>query len=417
MNQSSRWLKLDNAGKIFPATSSKHETGVFRFSCELNEPVQESVLQTALEKTLVKFPHFLYILRNGLFWYYLEPSELKPTCHEENTGVCSQLFYRNQRHLLFDVSYYHNRINLETYHALADGTGVMLFLKYLVCSYLSIVHPDTVRADLADEITPVSISSSTEDSFKKYYKKVAKKKGKKPRGVYHLTGTRTERYTVIEGLLPCSKVLALAKSYHATLTVFLCAVLILSIHQEMLLYKEKKPIVITVPVNLRQYFTSDTLRNFFGNIRVSYQFGHGPDDLQQIIRSLSESFSRELTEEHLSGIISGYMAVERNPAVKVIPLSVKNFFLKIARRSSDTGETIVVSNIGKTGLPQQILPYVHHMSVFASTTKLQACICTCGDTLSVGFSSSFEETDIQRNFFRILADMGIEPVIQSNSAD
>ena len=143
MNQSSRWLKLDNAGKIFPATSSKHETGVFRFSCELNEPVQEPVLQTALEKTLVKFPHFLYILRNGLFWYYLEPSELKPTCHEENTGVCSQLFYRNQRHLLFDISYYHNRINLETYHALADGTGVMLFLKYLVCSYLSIVHPDT----------------------------------------------------------------------------------------------------------------------------------------------------------------------------------------------------------------------------------------------------------------------------------
>ena len=185
----------------------------------------------------------------------------------------------------------------------------------------------------------------------------------------------------------------------------------------MLLYKEKNPIVITVPVNLRQYFTSDTLRNFFGNIRVSYQFGHGPDDLQQIIRSLSESFSHELTEEHLSGIISGYMAVERNPAVKVIPLSVKNFFLKIARRSSDTGETIVVSNIGKTGLPQQILPYVHHMSVFASTTKLQACICTCGDTLSVGFSSSFEETDIQRNFFHILADMGIEPVIQSNSAD
>ena len=34
----------------------------------------------------------------------------------------------------------------------------------------------------------------------------------------------------------------------------------ISIHREMMLYKEKKPVVITVPVNLRQYF----LRNVPG---------------------------------------------------------------------------------------------------------------------------------------------------------
>ena len=54
MSQTNRWLKLDNAGKIFPATSSRRETGVFRFSCELNEPVQEEVLQHALEKDVYK---------------------------------------------------------------------------------------------------------------------------------------------------------------------------------------------------------------------------------------------------------------------------------------------------------------------------------------------------------------------------
>ena len=109
----------------------------------------------------------MYILRNGLFWYYLEAGDLRPKVHEENTGVCSQLFYRNQRHLLFDVSYYRNRINLEVYHALTDGTGALQFLQYLLCAYLSGVHPGQVPRELADELSPAPISSRAEDSFKK----------------------------------------------------------------------------------------------------------------------------------------------------------------------------------------------------------------------------------------------------------
>lgn len=92
MSQSGNWLRLDNAGKIFPSTSGKRDTGVFRFSCELTEPVQQVSLQQALERTLDRFPHFLYVLRTGLFWYYLEAGGLFPSVHEENTGVCTQLF-------------------------------------------------------------------------------------------------------------------------------------------------------------------------------------------------------------------------------------------------------------------------------------------------------------------------------------
>ena len=358
MNQKSPWLKLDNAGKIFPATSGKRETGVFRFSCEFKEPVQETALQAALDKTLLRFPHFLYILRSGLFWYYLEPSDLHPQCHVENTGVCSQLFYRNKRHLLLDVSYYHNRIQLETFHALADGTGVMQFFQYLVCSYLAQIHPNEVSAELADQAFPSSSFSSTEDSFQKYYHKVKQDKSKQPRRAYQLAGMRTEYQQVTEGLLPCDAVLRLAKSYHTTLTIFLCALLTLAIHQEMLLYKEKKPIVITVPVNLRQYFSSDTLRNFFGIIRVTYRFGHGNDTLEDIISSYQAAFSQELTKERLSGIISKYMSIERNPLAKIVPLALKNFVLRLARRFSDSGETMVVSNVGKFDLPRELLPYL-----------------------------------------------------------
>ena len=125
MAQILNWLRLDNVGKIFPSTSSKRDTGVFRLSCEIDELVQPALLQEALDKTLEQFPHFLYIMRSGFFWYYLEASELKPAVHMENKGVCAPLFHRNKHTLLFDVSYYENRIHVEVYHALADGTGAI----------------------------------------------------------------------------------------------------------------------------------------------------------------------------------------------------------------------------------------------------------------------------------------------------
>lgn len=73
--RASDWNRLDNAAKIFPPTSNKQDTKVFRFACQLNERVEQEILQQATEKTLETFPIFRSVLKHGLFWYYLE----KPT--------------------------------------------------------------------------------------------------------------------------------------------------------------------------------------------------------------------------------------------------------------------------------------------------------------------------------------------------
>ena len=55
-----------------------------------------------------------------------------------------------------------------------------------------------------------------------------------------------------------------AKSKGATITQYLTAVLIFSIYQEQLKSKYKeRPIKISVPVNLKKYFPSKTISNFF----------------------------------------------------------------------------------------------------------------------------------------------------------
>ena len=94
------WRKLDNAAKIFPATSGRADTRVFRFYCELQEEVDEGILQKALDKTVLKYPVFLSVMRKGLFWHYLEKSHLRPAVEEEWKRTVQRYLYTGQKSLL-----------------------------------------------------------------------------------------------------------------------------------------------------------------------------------------------------------------------------------------------------------------------------------------------------------------------------
>ena len=67
-----RWMRLDNAAKIYPAARRNNWSNVYRLSFTLKEEVDPAVLQRALDVTVKRFPSIAARLRRGLFWYYLE---------------------------------------------------------------------------------------------------------------------------------------------------------------------------------------------------------------------------------------------------------------------------------------------------------------------------------------------------------
>ena len=97
----SNWRKLDNAALAFPLVTGKNDTRVFRFYCELKENVKPELLQTALEKTMEKYPLFQMVLRKGLFWFYLEHRDIRPIVKEEKKPPCSRLYIPDKKNLLF----------------------------------------------------------------------------------------------------------------------------------------------------------------------------------------------------------------------------------------------------------------------------------------------------------------------------
>ena len=111
-----KWSRLDNAAKIYPSASKNTNTQVFRFSCELYEDIDEKILQEALNDTITVFPAFQYVLKRGLFWYYLEDTKIKPIVREEHKTPCRRIYKKGVRSLLYEVTYYHSTINFEVFH-------------------------------------------------------------------------------------------------------------------------------------------------------------------------------------------------------------------------------------------------------------------------------------------------------------
>lgn len=418
-HQRRSWSRLDNAAIIFPSTSEKTDTRVFRFCCGLNENIDGEILRKATLKALSDFPSYRCVMKKGFFWYYLEQSFLEPEVKEEYKPPCSAIYSGEADKLLFEITYYKKRINLEIYHVLADGTGALQFLKTIVFYYLLDAHKsELVNAEIeAPCVTPASEKAS--DSFRKYYVHQKEKHHRKIKHAYRLHGARNEDdiLNITEVVVSAKQTVVAAHKYGATLTIYLTALLIDVIHEGMSISDNKYPVVIRVPVNLRHYFPSDTAKNFFGMISVVYDYKSSAEDFNSVIKSVEEQFASLLTKEKLGLRINGLAALEHNPFVKIAPLPVKDLALRAARQIGVKGETVVISNVGKVQMPENLCGYIDCFSVFASTNKLQLCLCSFGDRLCLSFSSAFVNTDIQRNFVRRLTAEGIEAIVNCNMFD
>lgn len=401
------WRSLDNAAKLFSAASSPKDTRVFRFYCELKEEVKEEILQEALNQTIQKYPVFLSVMRKGLFWHYLEKSELRPVVREEYKEPCSSLYVRDKKTLLFEVTYYKKRINFEVFHALTDGTGATEFLRELVKNYLYLIHEEDLEAvELSDEY--LTVKDQEDDSFSRYYDPdFPRKKKKKIKAVQIKKGGKGyEELQINEASMSVKELLGIAREKKVSMSVLLTAAFICAIHEEMSRMQEKKPVILMVPVNLRKIFPSDSMLNFFGYIEPGYQFGEGKDSFEDVLETVKLYFQENLSKEHMAGRMNELIAIEKHKILKWAPLELKNRCIRAGAKMAEQEVTAVLSNMSVVKMPEDYAQYIEKFGVYTSTNRTELCICSFQDTLSLSFTSRYDSTNIQRNFYRILKEQG-----------
>ncbi|MBQ7039822.1 MAG: alcohol acetyltransferase, partial [Clostridia bacterium] len=220
------WVKLDNAAKIYPAVRRRNWSNVFRQSATLTEEIDKAVLSSALKIVVKRFPTIAARLRKGAFWYYLQEIDTPPEIIDEYSHPLTFMNRKEMRKCAFRVIVYKNRIAVEFFHSLSDGTGALVFLKNLVAEYLeqkyniSVPFEDGIvdrrQAPLAEEV---------EDSFFKFAASVSLPR--KDTTAWHMSGEiEAGGYLNLTCFkLDVNEVLSKAHEYNSTVTVFLGAVM------------------------------------------------------------------------------------------------------------------------------------------------------------------------------------------------
>ena len=405
---------LDTAAKLFPPVSRPTNTSVFRLSVVLTEEVRPEALQKAAEETLRRYPYMAVRLRkNGL-----EETGRPFSVMQEEKTPCA-LFEPEKEEFLLRVLWYKRRISVEIFHALADGTGGVMFLKTLLHCYFRTlgctIDPEG-KILLPDE-TPQE--EEYEDSFLRYYDGTKTAVHKLPpafkiKGEPLPDGGRN----VIHGVFRLDGLKRAAKRQGATVTEYLCALMAFAIYRECVNDLDDEPIVLSVPVNLRAVFPSCTVRNFFSIVNITVSAEQAGS-----LRAALDAVRRELREntrpEKLREALRESCGAMEHPVVRAVPQFMRDAGLRfVFAFFSEDVKTMTISNVGAFDLPKGMLPYIDHAESVVYPTErspINCCLCSAGGKMTVSFIRTVRETGPIRFFFRFLArETGEEISVYTN---
>ena len=386
----SQWYRLDNAGILYSALQREEYSAIYRFSALMTEPVRPAALQNAIDRVLPRFPSFAVRIRRGLFWYYLEPNTAPgPFLKADAANPCQPVRFREDNGWLVRFYYYRNRISLEVFHALSDGAGALIFFRTLLAEYLRQTGVSVPAGNGVLDLEEPPRKEELEDAYARYAGRHALGLRRMPKA-YANTGTPEPFYTfhVTMGFVPLGKLRETARSYGASITEYLSAALI-----HVLLEKQRRehphkerPVALAVPINLRSWFPSETVRNFITTVRPSIDPALGDYTFPEIVSQVRH-----------------YM---KNPVMAL------NYYLLGVRPYSCT-----YTNPGAFTVPPEMAPHIQGMEVVLGQATVPRCHCASisyGDIMEITFAGTQAETDTERDFFRFLVQEGIPVRIESN---
>lgn len=418
-----RWLRLDNAAKIYPAARRQNWSNVFRLSATLTEKVDVDVLQSALDVTARRFPSMAARLRKGVFWYYLQQLEHAPPVSEECSYPLTRMSIEEMRRCAFRVIAYENRIAIEMFHSLTDGNGALVFLKTLTAEYLQqkygvYIPPEHGVLGRLEEPSEEEL----EDSFQKYAGTASA--SRKESNAWRFWGTPEKdgwlNLTCLH--IPVAQVLEKAHEYGVSLTVFMSAVIMQALQQIQAQtvpdVKRRKPIKVLIPVNLRRLFPSRTLRNFAMYTTPELLTNLGEYSFEEICGVVHHWLALDNTPKRMSMRIEANVSSERMMAVKLMPLFIKNIVMKAIFDSVGERKSFLsISNLGAVKLPEQMRPYIQRMDFILgvqATAPYNCGILSYGDTMYVNFIRSIREPELENAVCRVLKELGVAFQVEGN---
>ncbi len=418
------FIALDNSALIYPPTEARYNANTFRVSMDFTQEIVPQILELALYATLERCSYARVSLHKGFFWYYLSPNHKSPILHEEGSYPSARISFKDNNGYLFKVLYGKNRIALECFHALTDGSGALVYLKMIVSEYFRIADIAEFSFEGALDFATRPKEQEFSDPFQHLYDKNIP--GSPSTGAaYHRKGTGRydDRVKVISATLDANVLRNRCRERGYTITVYLSSILVMALQefqkQEVPKQKKRKPIKLSVPMNLRRIFNFDTMRNFTLFAVPGIEPALGEYTFEEILKKIHLDMVFAQDPKNIRSQIKRNVGGERHILMRFAPTAIKNPLFKLLSNSlGDDLYSAVISNLGYVKVPEELENSLSRMDFYlcpGQMNKVSLAIIGFKDKVVINFSSFYNtDTKLEQLFCRFLVEDGIPVEVATN---
>ncbi len=408
------WFALDDSAKIYPMSLEHDSMPVFRLSAYLVNDIVPELLQMALTFTIKRFPSFATTLKKGVFWHYLDTTKRRFVISKENDIPCRSLKIGRSGSQSFRVIYYKNRISVEFFHVLTDGVGGMEFLKVLVSEYVRLLG---ANIDELGSIWDVNATPEIEETTNEFSKTAHSEEssGLINKRVLQMNGklTRIKPNQIIHFKFESNKLKEVAKKYNTTVTTYILALMFIAIKAAT--DSLDGDVSIQVPVNMRKFYPSKTVRNFAMYCGIKLDIA-SIKKIEDLVLVINEQLLTKANKEKMSEMVTS--ANKLVSSIKLIPLFIK---LPIAKKLygflGDQAFTSTLSNLGVVDLPEEYKKYILSMDFVLGTAPNNRAIIgmvTYNEVTTLSISKMTKDPTFEEKLYDLLLREGFEVVVEGS---
>lgn len=341
------WYPLDSAAKVYPLSLTHTSMSVFRVSAYLAEAVVPEILQVALLSTIKRFPVFATTIRKGFFWHYLDATRRRFTVQPEKGMPCQPIKVSGRNAVSFRVQYHDKRVSLEVFHILTDGTGAMAFLKTLVREYLRLLGKAVPAGPEVLDVSGPVRPGELENAFSRG-DAPDKAEGFVEMPAAQIGGRRTffQPCKVLHYIMPADAMRVAAKSMGTTVTGLVLSAMFVASAGSLNKPRPRSRLHIQVPVNMRKFYPSQTLRNFsmYSVLKLRVE---DVSSLEAAIPLVDRQLRETTAKASLDRMVAMTNALVENPLLRYTPLVLKRFVFRwVYKLIGERTLTTTLSNLG-----------------------------------------------------------------------
>lgn len=410
-----RWMKIDTASIMFTCLSTKKWGRTFRMAVVFkDEEVNPELLKRAVTDLKQRYPSTYTQLKKGFFWNYQEGADALPEIREEYTRPLLPITYNSNGRPDFRIVYYKRRLGLESAHHIGDGKGVSTYFNALVERYVELCdNPDS------EYVFEEPSKEETENAFVRYYQKDGEKAAEEETEAFQIPGEIEPGFLqLIFAMASSDEIYRMAKAKGLTVTEYIAAAFILG----SLRSAEKpidKVISIAIPVNLRRFFPTSTVRNFTIQSKIDFD-PKGKTDwtFDEICDSIRGQLKSRLAVEELQKTLNRFGSLAGNPVIKLVPNFIKLPVLRLKQKSSHSSSTTILTNSGESDLSDKLKERIERVDGVNGDTSGYGLLSTCSVCSGVGlislcFSICSHDTRWVKECIRALSEQGLDIRVES----